>query len=83
MAGCVIKGPVQIDFVAGAGDAQWTGIVTAESNKEGALSGWTCGRKGRNEKRNKEKENSPKKLIFNIIIFNQSWYLHPPSGDTG
>lgn len=32
MAGSVIKGPVQVDFVTGAGDAQWTGIVTTEGD---------------------------------------------------
>lgn len=41
MAGGVIKGPVQVDFVAGAGDAQRARIVTTEGNQEGALSGWT------------------------------------------
>lgn len=40
MAGGVIKGPVQVDFVSGAGDAQWVRIVTTEGNQERALSGW-------------------------------------------
>lgn len=40
MAGGVIEGPVQVDFVTGASDAQWTGIVPTEGNEEGALSGW-------------------------------------------
>lgn len=41
MAGGVIKRPVQVDFVTGARDAQRTGIITTEGNKERALSGWT------------------------------------------
>lgn len=40
MAGSVIEGPVQVDFVIGAGDAQWAGVVTTEGNQERALSGW-------------------------------------------
>lgn len=40
MAGGVIEGPVQVDFVTGAGDAQWVGIVTTEGDQERALSGW-------------------------------------------
>lgn len=39
MAGSVIEGPVQVDFVTGAGDAQWAGIVTTKGNQERALSG--------------------------------------------
>ncbi len=39
MAGSVIKGPVQVDFVTGAGDAQRAGIVTTEGNQKGALPG--------------------------------------------
>lgn len=40
MAGSVIEGPVQVDFVTGAADAQWAGIVTTEGNQERTLSGW-------------------------------------------
>lgn len=39
MAGRVIKRPVQVDFVTGAGDAQRVGVVTAEGNQERTLSG--------------------------------------------
>ena len=41
MAGSVIKGPVQVDFVVGAGDAQRTGVIPTEGDEERALSGWT------------------------------------------
>lgn len=40
VAGGVIEGPVQVDFVIGAGDAQWAGVVSTEGNQERALSGW-------------------------------------------
>lgn len=42
MAGGVVEGPVQVDFVAGAGDAQRAGVVTAEGDEQGALPGRTC-----------------------------------------
>lgn len=32
MAGSVIERPMQVDFVTGAGDAQWTGIVPTEGD---------------------------------------------------
>lgn len=32
VAGRVIEGPVQVDFVTGAGDTQWTGIVATEGD---------------------------------------------------
>lgn len=40
MAGSVIEGPVQVDFVTGAGDAQRAGIITTECDQQRALSGW-------------------------------------------
>lgn len=32
MAGGVIEGPVEVDLVTGAGDAQWIGIVPTEGD---------------------------------------------------
>lgn len=39
----VVEGPVQVDFAAGAGDAQRAGVVAAEGDEQRALPGWTCG----------------------------------------
>lgn len=38
----VIEGPVQVDFVDGAGDAEWAGIVPTEGDQQRALSGRAC-----------------------------------------
>lgn len=46
MACGVIEGPVQVDFVNGAGDAQRAGVVPTESDQQRALSGWACVEKG-------------------------------------
>lgn len=40
MAGSVIEGPMQVDFVVGAGNAEWAGIVSTEGNQKRTLSGW-------------------------------------------
>lgn len=42
MAGGVVEGPVQVDLVAGAGDAQRAGVVAAEGDEQRALPGRTC-----------------------------------------
>lgn len=49
VAGRVIKGPMQVDFITWAGDAQGTGVVSTEGEQEGALSGRTW-RLGKNKK---------------------------------
>lgn len=43
MAGGVVEGPVQVDLVAGAGDAQRAGVVPTEGDEQGTLPGRTCG----------------------------------------
>lgn len=43
----VIEGPVQVDFVDGAGDAEWAGIVPTEGDQQRALSGRACGEEKR------------------------------------
>lgn len=40
MTGGVVKGPVQIDFVAGAGNTQGAGVVAIQGDQERTLSGW-------------------------------------------
>ena len=45
MAGGMVKGPVQVDLVHRAGDAERVGVVSTQGNQEGTLSGrrWMVG----------------------------------------
>lgn len=57
----MVEGPVQIDSVTGAGDAQWVRIITTEGNEKRALSGWAW----------IERENKNKLLLLRRISFSK------------
>lgn len=69
MAGGVVEGPVQVDLVAGAGDAQWAGVVAAEGDEQGALPGRTCS--GEQRKRNHERKKKTQTNTESVF----SWQL--------
>lgn len=66
MAGGVVEGPVQVDLVAGAGDAQRAGVVAAEGDEQGALPGRTCS--GEQRKRTHERKKKPNKLRIRLFM---------------